>query len=94
VLIFALQKLSVVSSSTKMKDKMPVVSGLGEQFGWTNLMFSPIFHGSNSLLNDTGYTICIAPTALILLPSHGGCTTGGSTDIEAWAGGEKACAPW
>ena len=38
-LVFALQKLSMVSSSTRMADKMPVVSGLGEQFAWANLMF-------------------------------------------------------
>jgi hypothetical protein len=39
-LIFGLQKLSVISGTSLMKDKMPIVSGLGEQFQWTNLMFS------------------------------------------------------
>jgi hypothetical protein len=41
VLIFALQKLSSVSSSTRMSDHMPIVSGLGEQFAWANLLFLP-----------------------------------------------------
>jgi hypothetical protein len=36
-----------VSSCTRMADKMPVVSGMGEEFQWTNLMFAP----GNMLLN-------------------------------------------
>ena len=39
VLVFALQKLSTVTASTEMREKMPVVSGLGEQFQWANLQF-------------------------------------------------------
>jgi hypothetical protein len=53
-LIFALQKLSMVSGSTGMKGKMPLVTGLGEQFAWTNMMFSFRSFGNGNRTNGTG----------------------------------------
>jgi hypothetical protein len=42
----------MVSSSTRMADKMPVVSGLGEQFAWANLMFDS--NATDDWINGTG----------------------------------------
>jgi hypothetical protein len=55
VLIFALQKLSSVTSSSNMKDKLPVVSGLGESFQWANLQFA-LGGSSNSSEQGGGNT--------------------------------------
>jgi hypothetical protein len=38
MLVFTLQKLSTTTASTNIKTKTPVVSALGEQFQWANLM--------------------------------------------------------
>jgi hypothetical protein len=54
VLIFALQKLSVTTSSTSMKTKMPVISSLGEQFQWANLQLALGGGGANDT-NGTGW---------------------------------------
>ena len=54
MLIFALQKLSVTTSSSSMKEKLPVVSGLGETFQWTNLQFALGGGGSGNNSNSSG----------------------------------------
>jgi hypothetical protein len=41
VLIFALQKLAVVSRIDMLDEKMPVVTGLGQEFEWANMMMDP-----------------------------------------------------
>jgi hypothetical protein len=41
VLIFALQKLAVVSRIDMLDEKMPVVTALGKEFEWVNMMAEP-----------------------------------------------------
>ena len=40
-LIFALQKLAVISRIAKMEETMPVVTNMGHEFEWANLMLAP-----------------------------------------------------
>jgi hypothetical protein len=39
-MVFALQKLALVSGVGDMQEKMPIVATLGEQFEWANMMFA------------------------------------------------------
>jgi hypothetical protein len=53
VLVFALQKLAVVSRVDTLGEKMPLVAGLGKEFEWANMMFT-LPWGSNSSNSSSG----------------------------------------